>query len=267
VKKRFFFIRLVGIVSLVGLAVVLPKGSLAAASARPDRPNVVILLADDLGYGEFGHIENLQRRIFAAMLSNLDDSVGAVLAKLHETNLQKRTLVFFLSDNGGPTRELTSSNLPLRGAKGDVYEGGIRVPFMLQWKGQLPEGQVYDQPVISLDIFATAAVAAGAPLPTSRSIDGVDLIPYLTGKKSGRPHEVLFWRMGQRTAVRVGNWKLLRNRRRGQSQWYLYNLADDLAEQNDRALRDADKLAELKRVWEQLNAQMVEPAWQPGRSE
>lgn len=213
----------------------------------------------------FGHIENLQRRIFAAMLSNLDDSVGAVLAKLHETNLQKRTLVFFLSDNGGPTRELTSSNLPLRGQKGDVYEGGIRVPFMLQWKGQLPDGQVYDQPVISLDIFATAAVAAGAPLPRNRSIDGVDLMPYLTGKKSGRPHEVLFWRMGQRTAVRVGNWKLLRNRRRGESQWQLYNLADDLAEQNDRGLQDADKVTELKRVWEQLNAQMVQPAWQPGR--
>jgi arylsulfatase A-like enzyme len=94
----------------------------------------------------------------------------------------------------------------------------------------------------------------------NRSIDGVDLMPYLTGEKSGQPHAVLFWRMGQRTAVRVGNWKLLRNRRRGQLQWQLYNLADNLAEQNDRGLQDADKVTELKRVWEELNAQMVQPA-------
>jgi arylsulfatase A-like enzyme len=179
--------------------------------------------------------------------------------------LEGDTLVFFLSDNGGPTRELTSSNLPLRGEKGDVYEGGIRVPFMAQWKGKLREGIVYEQPVIALDIFGTAAAVAGAPLPKNRSIDGVNLMPYLTGKASGRPHEVLFWRMNQRTAVRVGDWKLLRNPRRGESGWHLYNLADDLVEEKDLAEANAEKFAELKEVWEELNGQMVEPAWQPSK--
>ena len=106
---------------------------------------------------KFAHIEDIQRRIFAAMLANMDDSIGAILEKLREERLENNTLIFFISDNGGPTRELTSSNLPLRDGKGRVYEGGNRVPFLIQWKGQLPANRVYENPVISLDIFATAA--------------------------------------------------------------------------------------------------------------
>lgn len=211
----------------------------------------------------FASIDDIHRRIFAAMLGNLDDSVGAVLDKLRETDLEKDTLIFFLSDNGGPTKELTSSNLPLRGGKGDVYEGGIRVPFLVQWKGKLPAGQVYEKPVVSLDIFGTAAALARAPLPKGRSIDGVDLMPYLRGEKSGRPHETLFWRQGPRTAIRVGDWKLLRNGRREGSPWQLYNLATDLVEQNDLAATEAEKFAQMQRAWEEMNGQMAEPAWRP----
>lgn len=217
----------------------------------------------DAYMARFAHIDDIHRRIFAAMLANLDDSVGAVLAKLRDLDLEQDTLIFFLSDNGGPTRELTSSNLPLRGGKGDVYEGGIRVPFMVQWKGKLPEGEIYELPVISLDIFGTAAAVAEVPLPENRPIDGVDLIPYLTGKAQGRPHEVLFWRMNQRTAVRVGDWKLLRNPRRGDSGWHLYNLAEDLSEANDLSGTNSQKMTELTSVWKALNGQMVEPAWHP----
>ena len=211
----------------------------------------------------FASIDDIHRRIFAAMLANLDDSVGAVLDTLRETGLEEDTLIFFLSDNGGPTKELTSSNLPLRGGKGDVYEGGIRVPFLVQWKGKLPAGQVYDKPVVSLDIFATAAALARAPLPKGRSIDGVDLMPYLRGEKTGRPHEMLFWRQGPRTAIRVGDWKLLRNGRREGGPWELYHLATDLVEQNDLAATEAEKLAQMQRSWEGMNGQMAEPAWRP----
>ena len=208
----------------------------------------------------FGSIEDVHRRIFAAMLGNLDDSVGAVLQKLRQEGLEEKTLVFFISDNGGPTRELTSSNLPLRGGKGDVYEGGIRVPFLVQWKGKIPAGKVYRRPVITLDVYATAAAVAGAPVPKSRSIDGVDLLPYLTHQRDGRPHDVLFWRLGRRTAVRLHDWKLLRNPKRGSDpSWRLYDLAEDVDESDDLARSHPEKLAELETVWNRLNGEMIEP--------
>ena len=149
---------------------------------------------------KFSHIEDIHRRIFAAMLANMDDSVGAVLKQLRKSGLEENTIVFFLSDNGGPTRELTSSNAPLRGEKSAMYEGGLRIPFMVQWKGVIPAGEVYDRPVSSLDIYATAAANAKAEAPNN--IEGVDLVPYLTGKRSGNPHETLFWRQGGFTSWR-----------------------------------------------------------------
>ena len=214
---------------------------------------------------KFAHIQDIHRRIFAAMLSNMDNGVGAVLAKLRREQLEENTLIFFLSDNGGPTRELTSSNKPLRDGKGSVYEGGLRVPFMAQWPGRLAKGKVYEQPVISLDIFATASVAAGGVsiAKPQRKLDGVNLIPFLTHKTKAAPHEKLFWRQDRRAALRMGNWKLLRNPRRGQSdEWQLYNLANDIAEQNNLATENKAKREELLSAWRELNAEMVEPLWQ-----
>ncbi len=215
---------------------------------------------------KFAHIQDIQRRVFAAMLANLDDSVGSVLAKLREENLEEDTLIFFISDNGGPTRELTSSNLPLRAGKGSVYEGGLRVPFLLQWKSKLPEGRVYRHPVISLDVFATAVALSNASLEKGKRYDGVNLIPYLTGKNDARPHDQLFWRIGARTAIRDGDWKLLRNPRRGQAaDWELYNLADEISEKSNLAKKRPDKLKELRTAWERLNAEMIDPVWTPKR--
>ncbi|MBL6766117.1 MAG: sulfatase [Verrucomicrobiae bacterium] len=213
---------------------------------------------------KFSHIKDIQRRIFAAMLANLDDSVGTVLNQLRKHGIEENTLIFFLSDNGGPTRELTSSNLPLRDGKGSVYEGGLRVPFIARWKGRLPAGKTYDHPVSSLDIFGTATALAGARLDQHKTYDGVDLMPHLTGKKSGRPHEQLFWRIGKRAAVRIGDWKLLRNPSRGQGeQWQLYNLSKDLSESADLASSEPARVAEMRRAWETINSEMVEPAWLP----
>jgi arylsulfatase A-like enzyme len=215
---------------------------------------------------KFEHIEDIQRRIFAAMLANLDDSVGAVLKKLRQENLEENTLVFFISDNGGPTRELTSSNLPLRDGKGSVYEGGLRVPFLAQWKGTLPSKRVYNRPVISMDVFATAAALAKAKLKRGKKYDGVNLIPYLTGKTNDSPHESLFWRTGSRTAIRVGDWKLLRNSRRKESApWELYNLKEDVSEQHNRAEELASTTRRLLRLWNETQSEMVAPAWTPRR--
>ncbi len=210
------------------------------------------------------HIEDIHRRVFAAMLTNLDDSVGAVMDKLRAEGLEENTLIFFISDNGGPTRELTSSNAPLRGGKGDVYEGGIRVPFLARWKSRLPAGEEYTQPVISLDVYATAAAVAADKRPQPSNIDGVDLLPFLLGQSKGRPHDSLFWRLNRRTALRQGDWKLLRNPRgKQQDQWQLYNLAADASESTDLARSHPDVRQRLEQGWTELNDQMIPPIWSP----
>jgi len=209
---------------------------------------------------KFSHIEDIHRRIFAAMLANLDDSVGAVMEQLRKSGLEENTLVFFLSDNGGPTRELTSSNAPLRGEKGSMYEGALRVPFMVQWKGSLPAGEVYHKSISSLDIYATAAAQANAQTP--KNIEGVDLIPFLSGDNGGRPHETLFWRQGGKRGLRHGDWKLVRmgNRKTvGNASWELYDLSKDLSEENNLASVYPERLAELIAVWEKMNSEMKEP--------
>ncbi len=211
---------------------------------------------------KFASIDDIHRRIFAAMLSNLDDGVGAILGKLRSAGLENDTLVFFLSDNGGPTRELTSSNKPLRGEKGSVYEGGLRVPFVVRWPGRLPPGARYDLPVSSTDIFATAAAVAGAAPNNGRKLDGVNLMPYLSGESSGRPHETLYWRQGLNTAVRVGDWELLRHGRGSTNvPWELYDLVGDIGEEHNRIAAEPQRREALLRVWEKLDGEMVEPAF------
>lgn len=214
----------------------------------------------DAYMAKFTHIEDIHRRIFAAMLANMDDSVGAVLKQLRKSGLEEDTLVFFLSDNGGPTRELTSSNAPLRGEKGSMYEGALRVPFMVQWKGMLPNGVEYDKPVSAFDIFATASAVSGAKTP--KQVEGVNLMPFLTGQSTDAPHKTLFWRQGGKTALRHENWKIVRMGRRrdaGKSKWQLYDLSNDISEQTDLAKSNPDQLAKLVELWEKTNGEMREP--------
>ncbi|MBT3199150.1 MAG: sulfatase-like hydrolase/transferase [Phycisphaerales bacterium] len=215
---------------------------------------------------KMGGIKDIQRRIFAAMLSNLDDSVGTVLKTIRQCKLEEDTLIFFLSDNGGPTKELTSSNLPLRGGKGSLTEGGVRIPFMVQWKSALPSGKVYRRPVSSLDIYATAAKAAGRPAPPNK-VDGVDLIPYLTGVTKGDPHRYLYWRRRGSVAMRAGDWKILKERQK--KPWRLYNLAEDISESKDLSATRPEKLKELltkcKTFERELKSDQQPPKTKPPR--
>ena len=148
------------------------------------------------------------------MMSAMDDAVGQVLAKVREMGQEENTLIFFLSDNGGPTQQTTSKNGPLRGFKATTLEGGVRVPFCVQWKGKIPAGKTYDHPIIQLDILPTALAAAGGKVDPAWKLDGVDLLPYLTGKNTGKPHETLYWRFGEQWAIRHGDWKLVVAQRR-----------------------------------------------------
>lgn len=208
----------------------------------------------------FPSISDPKRRAYAAMLAALDDGVGAVLKKIRDLELEESTLIFFLSDNGGPTGANTSRNDPFSGYKAGTREGGIRVPFLAQWKGRLPAGKVYEQPVSSLDLFPTALAAAGAQPPSDRPIDGVNLLTYLTGEKSEPPHDLLFWRLGTHAAVRRGSWKLLRE---GSNPLQLFDLAADAGEQKNLIAEKPDLAEELKKAFERWSAQMAQPLWRP----
>ncbi len=211
--------------------------------------------AADAYLAKFAHIPDLHRRIFAAMLAHLDDSVGRVVAHLRATGLADNTLIVFLSDNGGPTKELTSSNAPLRGGKGELFEGGIRVPFIVSWPGRIAPRAV-DTPVISLDATATALALDGIS-STPSPLDGVNLWPLLSGKSAAAPHAALYWRVGERHAIRHGDWKLLRQR----GAWQLYHLTKDVGEQTDRASAEPARTRELAGLWETWNLEQTAPRW------
>jgi len=218
-------------------------------------------------------IKDEKRRKFAAMLSAMDDAIGNVLATLREHRLEEDTLIFFISDNGGPTPSTTSGNGPLRGFKAQTWEGGIRVPWIVQWKGRLPAGKVDDRPVVQLDILPTALAAAGAAAKSDWNFDGVNLLPYLTGKNSAPPHESLYWRFGPQIALRMGDWKIVKGapshlagpgNLSGKATTLdpeLYNLKNDIGEKDNLAEKNPAKVKELAAVWEKWNAGMIDPQW------
>lgn len=210
----------------------------------------------------FTSIADTRRRTFAAMHSAMNDAVGRVLKMLRDTRAEENTLIFFVSDNGGPTPNTSSRNDPLRGYKGQVLEGGIRVPFLMQWKGRVPAGKVYDAPVIALDIHPTAVAAAGGKIPADAKLDGVDLLPYVTGSVKRPPHDRLYWRFGAQWAVRMGDWKLL-STDGGDAE--LYNLASDIGEANNLAASNPEKAKELRAAYETWNSQLAPPKWSNAR--
>jgi arylsulfatase A-like enzyme len=200
-------------------------------------------------------IQDERRRTYAAMVTALDDGVGRVIDTLEQHNLRDNTLVFFFSDNGGPPWANASSNRPLRGVKGLTYEGGIRVPFVVSWPGQLPAGSIYMNPVMSFDVFATAAALAGAKAPSDRVIDSVNLIPYLNGSRVTPPHEALYWRQGEgyQLAIRMGQYKLLRLAGRAPEVYYV---AGDIRESSDIAGSRSDLTKQLDRAAEKWHKRM-----------
>jgi len=193
------------------------------------------------------------------MMVAMDDAVGRVLDTVKEMGQEENTIVWFIADNGGPTAATTSANGPLRGFKMTTYEGGPRVPYLVRWKGTLPAGVVYEPPVVNLDVVPTVLAAAGIPATAADKLDGVDLVPYLTGQATGRPHETLYWRFGEQWAVRNGDWKLVVSKG-GSGAAELYDLAHDVGEQRDLAAAEPARVAELQALFDAWNAEQAPPS-------
>jgi arylsulfatase A-like enzyme len=225
--------------------------------------------AEDIA--RYAEIPDKRRRTYAAMVDVMDRGIGQVMATLEKHRLRENTLVFFLSDNGGPLPSADkpqggngSSNAPLRDGKGSLYEGGIRVPFVASWPGRIPPGIRYDPPVIAIDIARTAVQQAGADARTGKAMEGVDLIPYIRGEKQGPPHDALFWRAASEerwAIVKADGTKAIQNQAGNAPA--LYDLTDDIAEKTDLRSSKADRYAELRRDWETWNQNNI-PARFPG---
>jgi arylsulfatase A-like enzyme len=182
-----------------------------------------------------------------------------VVSAVRESGRERETLFVFLSDNGGP-RDNASNNSPLRGTKRTLHEGGIRVPFLMNWAGTIPGGRVLKEPVIAMDLFTTILGAAGVATPNDRPIDGIDLMPYARGNTARLPRRTLHWRAfgGRFFAVREGRWKLFQAEGKPAE---LYDLDLDAPEANNIAAREPAILARLGKARDTWNKQMVKPLW------
>jgi len=205
------------------------------------------------------HINIEKRQTYAAMVSSMDDGIGLILDKLEQKNIFENTIVFFFSDNGGVEWYNFSDNGPLRGIKGDFFEGGIRVPFAMQWPNKIKPGTIYDKPIIALDIFATVASAAKAEKYIKNEIDGVNLIPYLSGNKLGSPHEYLYWKNPDKDidVIRDDRYKYLRIK----NDEYIFDLKNDISEESniiDLSKPIYDRLKSQFKLWEK---DMIDPVF------
>ena len=206
----------------------------------------------------FAYIKDKKRQIYTAMLSAVDDGVGRILNNLQKLGVEKNTLIFFLSDNGGATSQTGSSNFPFKGGKDELYEGGIRVPLIAQWKSVLPQGKIFESPVILLDILPTILSAACLRQRESKVLEGVDLLPFILSQTNNPPHDVLFWRYGLWSAVRRGPWKLIGNEK---SPPQLFNLAQDKVEKLDLSSQYPTRVKELINLYEEWNLNNIPPRW------
>ncbi len=202
----------------------------------------------------FPDIKNKKRQKLAAMTLSLDNAVGSILDTLNANDLDENTIVFFLNDNGGATTN-ASDNGPLRGMKGSKWEGGIRVPYTVRWPNHLTPSS-FDYPVSSLDIASTAVAVGGGNV--SQKLDGVNLIPFLSGDIADAPHDSLFWRRGPAGAVRSGDWKLIRV---DHEPPLLFNLESDVSETANLAPHYPQQVSKMLELYDNWEQELVEPLW------
>ena len=220
------------------------------------------LEADAERFARFDSSIPRDQRVLAAMVATLDDGIGRISAHLKTRGLERDTLVIFISDNGCPLYlKGACNNAELLGGKRDLLQGGLRVPFILSWPGVLKPG-LFKEPASTLDIAPTVLAAAGAP-PT-KDLEGVDLKPYLGGKKAGSPHDYIFWRASPSAAVRSGPWKLIRAKRADGAgfETFLFKVGDSQTETKDLAAANPSVVARLSKALDAWTATLPEPRFQ-----
>ncbi len=203
-------------------------------------------------------IPNIHQRAYNGLVLAQDDAIGAVLARLKDLGLEEHTLVIFVSDNGC-AESRPGSNAPFAGGKYTTYEGGIRMPFVMKWPGAIEPGQLYEEPVSTLDILPTVAAACGVSTAGTQPLDGVNLLPYIRQERQGAPHEALFWKLAGYSAARIGRWKLYLEPRRGIAR--LFDLIADPQETTDLRQLHPDIFAQLQARYDEWAASLPPRAW------
>ena len=218
----------------------------------------------------FPQIKNMQRRVYAGMISSMDDGVGKIISKLKEEKIYENTIIIFLSDIGGPNKNGRVDNFPFSGFKGsDLYEGGIRTPFLMQWPNKIKPKTKYSKPIISLDIFATMKSIINPELELPNEIHGKNILPYILGEKEGYPHEDLFWKYNgsfniinndtikvpPRYAIRSGKYKMIIE----EDETFLYDLNNDVSETNNLAELENAIVKELRQKIMSWDSKTMEP--------
>ena len=218
------------------------------------------LQATEMYLNRYKNIKDKKRKTYAAMVSAVDDGVGTILNKLQSLSLLENTIIFFLSDNGGPESHNASNNGVLRGGKSDVFEGGIRVPFAMMWPNKIPSNIVYNKPIISLDIFATAIAQTQKTIKTKNPLDGVNLIPFVTGENKSHPHEYLFWRKFDANdyACRNASGEKLVHKKEIDM---FFNLENDISETNNEIQPKSTSFNFLLELYKNWEKEMLDPVF------
>lgn len=213
-------------------------------------------------------IDDVWRRHFAAAVTHLDDGVGKILEALEKAGLRKNTLIIFSSDNGGQqdwsapetqyngryaAHTTLGNNQPLRGWKGSLYEGGIRVPAFVNWPGHVSAGDVFDRPIHIVDWLPTLIHAAGGDPARHQAAEGIDLWAALLGRSTNLPPRVMYWKTRSASAVRQGGWKLIE--RRGGDRRELFDLDHDPLEKSNLADKEPARVRQLSALLERLSAE------------
>ncbi|HAI84466.1 MAG TPA: N-acetylgalactosamine 6-sulfate sulfatase [Chitinophagaceae bacterium] len=206
----------------------------------------------------YEHVKDTKRRTYAAMVSAVDDGVGVILATLQEQGIADNTIVIFLSDNGGPKQDNASDNGHLRGGKGTLFEGGIRVPFAMQWPMRIKSHTTYTKPVSSLDIFATIADELHITSQVKKPLDGVNLLPFINGLKNEAPHNYLYWRQYDQKRYAVLHASGLKLHLSDTSKM-LFNVSSDIGEHQNIIQQEASNSSMLLAKKNEWEAQMIPP--------